>query len=197
MSARVTAHGSNDRHQDSQRNDLGNRRFELGNHKAGSDSRHEVHRKPRKALFGGVDDTVRERSLTHTCETQNVFFVLFIQNDHRVIDRYDTHEPFVLIHDGRGNQVILVERIGDIAFILHRGNDLKNRFRDFPQKHVALGAHKFAKGDIANRLKARINEGDMVKLFRQRVLFAQVINGLAHSPVLWRHDDFALHQAAR
>ena len=54
----------------------------------------------------------------HACEAQNIFFMLFIEHRHGVIDGNHTDEPLVFVHHGRGNQVILVEGIGDVFFRL-------------------------------------------------------------------------------
>ena len=92
--------------------------------------------------------------------------------------------------------MILIEGIGHIFFRLIDRNGAKTVFGNLKHRRGALGAQKLAKCDIARGTQTRVDEDHMVKLFGQIFLPAQVINRLAHIPMLWRHDNFALHQTA-
>ena len=122
--------------------------------------------------------------------------MLFIQNDHRIINRDDPDQPAFFIHHRRGNQMVLVECISNLTFILQRRDYLEHVFDQIAQWHLAACPHQFAQRDIADGMGPRIHEDHVIELFGQRLAGAQEVNGLANIPVFRRHDNFALHQAA-
>ena len=122
--------------------------------------------------------------------------MFFVEHRHGVVDGDDTDQPpFFINHRGR-DQVVLVKRIGHIALIPHRGDDLERFLQDIRQPRLAARAHQFAQCHVAHRVQARVDHDDVIELIWQ-VFFlggAQMVDGLAHRPMLGRHHNLALHQ---
>ncbi len=122
--------------------------------------------------------------------------MFLVQNDHRIINGDHAHQAPAFINDGGRNQMVLVERIGDLALVLPHRNDAKTVFDQLGHQNFARAAHQPTKRHIAGWFHAWINQNDVVKLFGQIVLIAQEINGLPNIPMFGRDHQFALHQTA-
>ena len=128
MSACIAAHRGDNGHQNRQRDDLRNRGLELRNHHRRCDRGQKVHRKPRQTLLCRFYHAVGQRALPDTGKPQNVFFVLLVEHGHGVINGDHTDQTAFVVDNRGRNQVVLVERIGHIAFVTQGGDDLKRVF---------------------------------------------------------------------
>jgi hypothetical protein len=105
-------------------------------------------------------------------------------------------KPPVLVHHRRRDQVILVEGIGHLVLVLRRRDHAETVLGDLRQRRLARRRQEPAQRDVARGLQARIGQDHVVELLGQVGLVgAQVVDHLAHGPVLGRVHDLALHQA--
>jgi hypothetical protein len=140
-------------------------------------------------------DPIRDRAfIPHPGQAQKVFLMLFVQDIHRVINGDDPHQSPASIDHRTGNQVILVEHIGDIALGIGGRNGTKAVLDDRAQRHIAPRRQDPAQRDIAHRLHPRVNQDHMVELIGQAFCRPQMVNRVAHRPMFGGHHHLALHQ---
>ncbi len=92
--------------------------------------------------------------------------------------------------------MILVEGVGDVALLLVDAEGAEQFLRQVGQRHAAPRRHQLAQRHVGDGAHGGVHENDVVELIGQILVGAQVVDGLAHGPVLRHRDHLALHQAS-
>ena len=104
-----------------------------------------------------------------------------------------THQPPGIVDHGRRNQCIFLEAQCHF-FLVHIDRDQRLfALHHVGNRNVARRAHDPAQLAGANRAMRGIDNEDFPEFSRQILVFAQIIDQLADSDMLWHRDQFALH----
>lgn len=127
---------------------------------------------------------------------KKVFLGLFLDDVDDVIDGENTDQPAVVVDDGRGEQVILLEELG-CFFLVHLGRDgVAGVVHDRIDLDRTLGAQHAVEINGSQQLEGGIDDEDLREALGQVLIFAHVVDRLADRPERRHRHELGLHAAS-
>src|SRR5690606_22528041 len=180
--AGIAAHAGDDRHQHRKCHDLLDRPVEQADDRGGNERGKKIDQQPGDAGTRGLEHRVGEFLVADAAHAQQVLFGFLLDDVDDVVDGEHAHQSFVLVNDGGGQQIVLLEYLRRLLLVHQRGNRVTRLVHDVLDPGGALGAQHAIEGDGTQQPERRIDDEDLAEVVGQVLVFAHVVDRLSHGP---------------
>src|SRR5690606_8649629 len=196
LRSRISAHAGDDRHQHRKRNDVLYGAIKKADHRGGQEGGHQVDQQPGHARARRRQHRVGQFLVTNAAHAHQIFFGFLLDHVDHVIDGQDADKPVVLVHDGGGQKVILLEFARRLLLVHGGGNGVARLMHHVLDLHRAFGAQDLIEIHRAKQLEGRVDDENLAEPVRQILVFTHVVDGLADRPERRHCDELRLHAPA-
>ena len=168
---------------------------------AGEGGRNHQEQQPRRAVFVQFPHRLFKIRLVrraHSVHLGNIFAGLVLHDRDSVVNRDDTDQSLLVVHNGNGQVAVLLEHLGDVLLVGGRADA-----DDIVVHHVAdqlvvwvLGQNQRAQRDGADEGAVTVRNVAVVDGFLVKAVLADGRHGLRHRPVGAQLHQFGGHHAA-